>query len=98
MKAVGPSRRRVTPSRRRSRRSDTSSRSSSPSGRRSKRPRGQPLAATSLANVRQAVDVLRASEPLLQARVEDGSLQAVGANYELESGAVVFDEAARGAK
>jgi carbonic anhydrase len=60
--------------------------------------RGQPLAATSLANVRQAVDLLRASKPLLQARVADGSLQVVGANYELESGAVVFDEAARGAK
>jgi carbonic anhydrase len=56
--------------------------------------RGQGLEATSQANVRRVVAALQYSTPILQAQVASGAVQVVGANYLLESGTVVFDEAA----
>jgi len=42
------------------------------------------------ANVKHAVDALRASTPILKARVDSGEVQVIGGYYTLETGAVTF--------
>ena len=51
---------------------------------------GQDAAATCKANVRNVVNALRDSQPILHHMVEHGDVRIVGAYYDLESGVVTF--------
>jgi len=51
---------------------------------------GQDADATCKANVRNMVQALKTSEPLLKHLVEKGELNVVGAYYDLDTGAVTF--------
>jgi carbonic anhydrase len=51
---------------------------------------GDPLQNAVTANVKQTVELLRESEPLLAGWVKSGRLKVVGARYELDTGKVVW--------
>ncbi len=51
---------------------------------------GQDAAATCKANVRNVVNTLRNSQPILHHMIEHGDVRIVGAYYDLESGIVTF--------
>lgn len=48
------------------------------------------LDATIKANVKHVVDTLRASTPILKAKVDSGDVKVIGGYYSLDSGAVTF--------
>jgi carbonic anhydrase len=48
------------------------------------------LEATTEANVKDVVQALRTSTPILKPKVDSGELRVVGANYSLDSGSVTF--------
>src|SRR5437762_10269233 len=50
------------------------------------------LETTVKANVRNVVDTLRASTPILKAEVDSGKIQVIGGYYNLDTGAVTFLE------
>lgn len=51
---------------------------------------GQDVDATCKANVRNIVNALRISEPVLRHMVESGAIKVVGAYYDLDTGVVMF--------
>jgi carbonic anhydrase len=55
-------------------------------------PKGD-LETTIKANVKNVVDALRSSTPILKARVDSGDVQVIGGYYNLDTGAVTFLEA-----
>jgi len=48
------------------------------------------LDATIEANVKDVVQVLRTSAPILKPKVDSGELRVIGANYSLDTGSVLF--------
>jgi carbonic anhydrase len=48
------------------------------------------LDATIKANVKHVADALRSSTPILKPKVDSGELRVIGANYSLDTGAVLF--------
>jgi carbonic anhydrase len=48
------------------------------------------LDATIKANVKNVVDALRSSKPILKAKVDSGEIQVIGGYYSLDTGAVTF--------
>ncbi len=50
------------------------------------------LDATIEANVKNVVQALRSSTPVLKPKVDSGEVQVIGGNYSLETGAVAFLE------
>ncbi|PYV63951.1 MAG: carbonic anhydrase, partial [Acidobacteria bacterium] len=54
--------------------------------------RGADLEATIKANIKNVVQSLRSSEPVLKKEVEAGAITVLGAYYDLGTGAVAFTE------
>ncbi len=54
--------------------------------------RGADVEATVKANVKNVVQSLRSSEPVLKKEVEAGAITVIGAYYDLDTGAVAFTE------